>query len=117
MQNAIHFEQNNCVVSEANSLSVGTKGSDPNLFHSKPEDMPSMPSISTATAHHNHNQMVNTTTNCHKNNNNTTNNTNCSEPKLNLMAELFESEEEDDDNSEVWNHSDHRLAIGYTLIN
>ena len=101
MQNAIHFEQNNCVVSEANSLSAQTKGSDSNVFTTKSSDMPSM---SSATAHHNHNQMVSTATNsCHKNSNTNTNslNTNCSSPKLNLMAELFESEEDDDDNSEV----------------
>lgn len=98
MQNAIPVEQNNCALNEAKSGSAPTKAGD-----AKPSDMPSMPSVSANTTHHNHNQLASSVTNnaansCHKNINT---NTNCSSPKLNLMAELFESEEEDEDNSEV----------------
>ena len=115
MQNAIHLEVSEGTVVSAQSSggSVGSGGgSDTNVLlvntsDTRSQQLQDMPS--TAAPQHTHQnltaqqlqQLMSCANSCHKNNTNNTN-TNCSSPKINLMAELFESEEEeDDDNSEV----------------
>jgi hypothetical protein len=115
MHNSID-NMNECVISEQNVglIAESNRGSDNNVVHSSPSI-----TSTTSTTHNNFNgqqlqQILTTNTtissintinqcNVHKNNNNNNFNisNNSSSPKLNLMAELFESEEEEDDNSEV----------------